>query len=1007
MKKTFRLLISFMLFLTTLIPASGQNAAQNATTTIQHFDEPKGYMTLGLDIGLSYQSSDVKSAFGGWGIGVTLEKNLLHNAGGAADFGVRGRLMYAKSLGFNTSPSTGVSGNPAVNGTYNPTVNYKSNGSYYANYKTDQAELGIEGVITLNRLRERTGVYATLFGGFGLDYYNVKIDQLNGSNQKYDYSTLKNPTVADVKGLLDGTFETKAEGSDTANINFMPNLGIELGYHFSPRFMVVLGHKFTFSKTDLLDGQRWKDNTTFTAQNDIHHYTNLQFKWILGKSKRQVYDGDPPKVTILRPSNSPYNTYDAIETVRAEVLGVGYQEDIKVTVNGVQANFIFKKDEVNADVLLRIGENTVIVKGENPFGSDYKTIIFNRLEKQRLPDPPVVVTPPTPTYPPINPTNPSNPTYPNTPTTQSPRVKFTSPASYSETDRERQEIRVRIDNVTNNQDVTLTVNGRNFNDFRFSYGELTYDAPLNEGQNSITVSARNSAGSSSDAVTINYRPVVVQRVNLPIVRITSTGSPVENSFGGCQTTIEARVENVSNGRDITMTVNGRAFTDFNFNYSTKILRGSVNLATGSNQIIVRARNESGEANDRADVNCAERRRNPPTVQISQPRNNDVVEQQTIEVRALTTNVTAQNQVQLIVNGYQNSNFSYSTYNRTVSARINLVEGENSIRIRVSNNDGSNEDIVRFTYRPRVVATPPRVTILQPINGTFAKNPDVDVQATTSNISNQSQIQLTLNGRGQSFNFEPSTQLIKTRLNLDAGANTIRITVTNPSGSDAATATVTYNKPVITETPRPPRVNILNPTDGKTVTDPSVTLEAQIDNMTAGSKDIKIILNGTEMGANMNVMRQIRQRLSLVEGVNTITVRATNKDGKDEKTVHVTYGKIFVPPIIGKGKELPTPIDVDNTVSPLPTISNFNVTQPVTDPFDPKPLVSVVTATITKTPKAYIVFKVNGEDVNTFEFDELTGQFRYSFGVKSGTSYTFYIRAYNLEGQAEKTETVKF
>jgi hypothetical protein len=995
MKKTFRLLTSFMLLLTVLTTVHGQNTSQNATSTIQHFNEPKGYKTLGIDVGLSYQSSDVKSAFGGWGLGVTLEKNLAHTTGGAADFGVRGRLMYAKSLGFNTSPSTGISGNPAVNGTYNSAANYKPEGSYYANYRTDQVELGIEGVLTLNRLRERTGVYATLFGGFGLNYSDVKTDQLNGSSQKYAYSTLKNPTVADVRGFLDGTFETKADGfGDSAQINFMPNLGIELGYHFSPRFMVVLGHKFTFSKTDLLDGQRWKDNTTLTAQNDIHHYTNLQFKWILGKSKRQVFDGDPPKVTILRPSSSPYNTYDAIETVHAEVLGVSYNEDITITVNGKPALFTYKNNDASTDALLLMGENNIIIKAENQFGSDYKTIIINRLEKQRLPDPPVVVTPPVVVA-------------PNTPTTQSPRVKFTSPASYSETDRDRQAIRVRIDNVTNYQDVTLTVNGRNYNDFRFSYGELSHELPLNEGQNSIIVSARNSAGSSSDAVTVNYRPIVVQRVNLPLVRITSTSNPIENSFGGCQTTIEARIENVSNGRDITMTVNGRAFTDFNFNYSTKILRGSINLATGSNQIIVRARNESGEANDRADVNCAENRRNPPTVQISQPRNNDVVEQQTIDIRAITTNVTAQNQIQMVVNGYQNSNFTFSTYNRTVSARLNLVEGENTIRIRVSNNDGAQEDIVRFTYRPRVVTTPPRVTISQPISGTFAKNSDIDVQATTKNINNQSQIQLTLNGRGQSFNFEPSTQLIRTRLELNAGMNTIRITVTNPSGSDAATATLTYNKLVITETPRPPRVNILNPTDGKTVTDPSVTLEAQIDNMPAGSKDIKIILNGTEMVGNMNVMRQIRQRLSLVEGINTITVSATNKDGKDEKTVRVTYGKIVVPPTKGNGKDIPNRGDVDNTVSPLPTISNFNVTQPVTDPFDPKPLVSVVTATITKTPKAYIVFKVNGEDVKTFEFDELTGQFRYSFGVKSGTSYTFYIRAYNLEGQTEKTETVKF
>ena len=127
MKKTFRLLTAFLLFLTTAIAAFGQNVSQNATPLLQHFNEPKGYLTLGLDLGLAYQSSDVKSAFGGWGIGVTLEKNLLHNAGGPIDFGVRGRLMYAKTLGFNTLPSTGVTNNPAVNGSYNPLINHVRN----------------------------------------------------------------------------------------------------------------------------------------------------------------------------------------------------------------------------------------------------------------------------------------------------------------------------------------------------------------------------------------------------------------------------------------------------------------------------------------------------------------------------------------------------------------------------------------------------------------------------------------------------------------------------------------------------------------------------------------------------------------------------------------------------------------------------------------------------------------------------------------------------------------
>jgi hypothetical protein len=1019
MKKTFRLLTAFIFVLTTMVSVFGQDATPTTTTnaTIKpaQFNEPQGYLTLGLDVGLSYLTSDVKAAFGGWGAGLTLEKNLLHVQNSPIDFGVRGRLMYAKSLGFNTTPSTGIANNPAVNGSYSSVLNYTPEGSYYANHRTDQGELGLEAVLTLNRLREKTGLYATLFGGFGLDIYNVNIDQLNGSNQKYAYSTLKTPSVTDVRSFLDGSFETKADGfRDSLQSNFMPNLGIELGFHFSPRFMVVLGHKVTFTKTDLFDGQRWADNTTLTAQNDIHHYTNLQFKWIIGNRKRQILDGDPPKITILRPTYNAYayNTYDNIESIKAEILGITFQEDATLTVNGLQANFKFKNNELTADVLLKQGENEIIVKAENPHGSNFKKLIINRLDKTKVPEPPVRPTDynnnsnNNPNNNPNNIPNNNPNNIPNNNTVQSPRVKFITPASYSETDRETQAIRVQIDNVSNFQDATLTVNGRSITGFRFSYGELSYDVPLSEGQNSIVVAARNSAGSSSDAITVKYIRAV-QRVDVPYVRISTTGTPSENTYGGCQTTIEARVENVAGRRDITMTVNGRSVTDFNYDISSKILRGTISLASGSNQIAIRAKNVSGEGSDRADVTCTQRQRNPPSVRISQPTNNYIATQKTIDVRATAQNVASKNDIEVYVNGFQTSEFAYYPFDKSVTTRINLNEGENSIRIRVANADGSNEDIVRVTYRSPVVAAPPRVTIQQPSSGLSSKTESVNFQATATNIANSNQIQVTLNGRSQAFNFDPSTRIITAKLPLDAGTNTIKVNVTNENGSDAATTTVAYSKSVVVDVPRPPRVTIMRPTDGSKVTDPSVTLEAQVDNATAARKEVKIILNGVEIEAAMNVMRQIRQRLSLVQGVNTITVRAVTKDGTDEKTVRVTYGTTTTPPS-GNGSNLPskggsTPTNTEK----LPTIVNFNVTQPVTDPFDPKPLVSVVTATLTKTTKSYIQFKVNNEDIKTFQYDDLTGEFRYSFPVKSGTSYTFYLRVYNLDGETEKTQVVKF
>jgi large repetitive protein len=928
MKKTFRALAAFMLVLTTLSSVFGQNSAPsttaNASTKSALFNEPQGYKTLGLDVGLSYLTSDVKAAFGGWGVGVTLEKNIMHTHNSPIDFGVRGRLMYAKSLGFNTTTSTGIAGNPAINGTDNPVLNYKPDGSYFANHRTDQGELGLEGVLTLNRLREKTGLYATLFGGFGLNFYNVNIDQLDGNNKKYAYSTLKPTTVADVRNFHDGTFETKADGfKDSIQTNFMPNLGLEIGFHFSPRFMVVLGHKVTFTQTDLFDGQRWADNTNLTAQNDIHHYTNLQFKWIIGNTKRQILDGDPPKITILKPSYNAYgyNTYDNTESIKAEILGISFGEDANLTVNGMQASFKFSNHNLTADVFLNPGANEIIIKAENPHGVSSKKLVINRLDKSKIPDSTNPIDNNTPNNntpnnntPNNNPNNntPNNNTNNNNSTTQSPRVKFITPASYSETDRSPQPIRVRLDNVNNFQDVTLTVNGRSVSGFRFNSGELSYDASLTEGQNSIVVSGRNSAGSSSDAVTVKYNRTVVQR-------------------------------------------------------------------------------------------------NPPTVRISQPFSNSITEQKTVDFSAVTQNVGAQNEVELYVNGYQTSDFNYANYNKTVSARVNLNQGENNIRIRVSNANGSNEDIVRFTYRPRTVSAPPRVTIQQPSAGMTSKSDFVDLVASVTNVSNNNQIRVTLEGRSQAFNFDPSSNTVTVRLTLRPGNNDIRVSVSTPDGSDAAATSVIYNKTVVPETPqvpRPPRVTIMRPADNSTVTDPSVMLEAQVDNASSARKEVKLIVNGTEMEVAMNVMRQIRQRLTLQEGVNTITLRAATKDGTDEKTVRVTYGKTVTPPI-DNGKTIPTKGDTPPSGTQPPTIENFNATQPATDPFDPKPLVSVVTATLTKTVKTAIFFKVNGVEVKDFQFDAVSGEFRYNLGVKSGMSYTFYIRTSNSDGDAEKTQTVRF
>ena len=1073
---------------------SAKMDAQNATqsTTPIYFNETSGYNTFGIDIGLSYQSSDVKSKLGGWGAGITLEHNLIHETGALLDIGIRGRLLYANSIGIDTKKSTGILYNQAVNGTNNTAANYKTAPYYYANHKTQQGEIGAEAVITLNKLREQTGLYATLFGGFGLDFYSVKVDQLNGSGAKYNYTTLgSTPSVSDVKNLLDGTFETAADSfaEGKSKFAFMPNIGIELGYHFSPRFLVSLGHKLTFSTTDLLDGQQWLDNNTIGGKKDIHHYTNLQFKWIL--SEKKTRQGEKPKIKIIRPITSPLITTDDVEILRARIIGVSTKDDITITVNGRPVRFDYYNEELTSEITLSRGDNTVVIRAENSAGVDTKQVIFRQKEKETPRNTPTPEPPPPPrTYPTPDPTP--------TPQQQPPIVRFLKPIEYSETEIDRVQIQVQTTHVQYANDVSVKVNGQTYTNFTFRNNEVTANIPLVKGQNTITVSGSNSVGTASKDVYITLK----QAQPLPIVRITNIGTPVRQETMDCRSDIEARIENIGSKSDIQLMVNGRSVYDFDYDNYTKILRGGITLGLGTNTVEIIAKNNMGEARDSEQASCQQAKRLPPTVNINTPTNGTTVEDNRIDVKAIVQNITAQNQVEFYLNNNKVTDFQYYNYDKSVTARVNLVNGENNIKIRVTNNDGSDEATTRVYLKERRLANPPtvyftrptnnatvtesyvnieakttditsksqiqlsvnrtairdftfnmtnnsvmarvnigenantitinvqndvgskqasvivnklgaiqmpippKISIVQPSNNAVTKTSNITVLATTVNIGDKSQIHLFLNNQDVSnFTFDYATRSVKANLTLVEGQNIIKIIGSNKDGSSEDTKTVTYEKIVIV--PKPPVVTLLQPTNGTTTNENTVSLNASLTNITENSQ-VKVLVNGVVVPVQIYAWQQVRGVINLVEGNNIITVRATNKDGVDSKTTSVTYIKVRVITPDTSVTDRTINNDLPVIEMPLPEIKSINASQPVVDPFDTTPPVSIVTSTILYVDaKNKIDMYVNGTSITDFTYNVDTKQLRWQFTIVGGRSYTIYIKATNDVGSVNKTEVVKF
>jgi hypothetical protein len=882
------------------------------------FDEPQDYRTLGVDIGLSYQTSDVRPVWGGWGIGVTYEKNMVHQKGGPFDLGIRGRLMYANSRGYDNRATVGVRDNPLPA--------YKNDSIYFANFLTHQGELAIEGVLTFNQLREKQGIYATLFGGLGIVGYDVRVDQLDANGNKYNYKSLgATPTVAEVRNFHDGTFETSRLGGDTlTGIGFMPSIGAEIGFQVSPKFMIVLGHKWMFTQTDLFDGKEFINKVDKGTRNDFHQYTHLGLKWILGAPKRkQEYPNEP---------NPPR---------------------------------------------------------------------------------------PNPTYPtPTNPT-PTNPT----PKEKLPIVRFTAPSSYLETTRERLPIIVKIDNVYDYPSVFLMINGRESRDFAFRNGELTAEILLQEGNNSVTASAKNSAGSSSDNVNITLRREGTQTnptnptptVSIPRVQITSTSTPTSDNFGGCQTNLEARIDNISSRNEISLTINGRAVSNFSFDNNTKILRGPLSLGSGTSQIVVSARNSAGNGSDQRSVTCTEKPRTAaPTVRINQPSNGQIFDVNPVEIRATVQNISNRNQVEMYLNGNQITDFVYYNFDKSVTARVNLNAGENQIRIKATNDGGSSEDATRFTLREKQRANAPAVQILRPSNNSRVTETVVNMEAKVDNVTDKNAIQVSVNGvNDPSFTFDIYTHIVRTRANIRGGQNSITVRAQNETGTDEARVNV-FKRAAIEPPPPPPPpvatppvIAISSPVNGSRTTDATANLVATIQNAT--QSQVKVYLNGAELSFRMSG-NQVQATSNLALGQNTFMVRALNNDGGDEKTVSITRDKVKRTPD-GNDKtveDLPTNDGGIEKPVQSPTIANFNATQPVIDPFDPKPAVSVITATVGYVKNAgQIELYVNGAQQTNFTFDVETQQMRWTFEPKGGVSYTFNIIAKNDTGRTSKTEIVKF
>lgn len=934
----------------------------------------RGYYTFGINAGWSYQTSDVRAAKGGFGFGATLARNIYYRQGAALTFDLRGRLLYARQYGLDPFRTYDILGNTAIDGSRGQGLDYLSypaqlgepRGFAFLNHRTDLGELGLEAVFTLNRLRERTGVILSLFGGAGLSGYRVAVDQAGDSGQPYyeGYAALKDQVGSaqarsELRGqILDGNYETRGDGFDNTpvKIGFMPSLGVELGYQLSPRFSAHIGHRVTFSGTNALDGQRLEDN-----RSDIYHYTFFGLRWRIDRDRPNQADARAPEIDILSPGANPFTTGDLRGgQVRADIKYVSNPANIRIYVNGQEHRFDYQNSRLQTEAPLRPGRNEVTISAHNDAGTARETVII--IYQTAIDNPPP---------PPAN--------------VKRPRVAFDSPPGNKHRVSEPSFIvQARVEEVSNKADIEFTQNGagRHFT-FDSRAGVLRADIELHPGDNILRIRARNEAGNEEAVTTLIYE----QRRQGPSVQITEP-SRNDITVNEAQMRLRATVKRVDRRENLSLYINGRENRNFEFDVSREQLQVDLPLEQGLNRIELRAETRDGSDQDELRVTYQPpAQKNPPTVRFTRPgQPNNTSTKATADIEAEVTFINNKNQLTLTLNNQSLSNFTFNAATGKISATVNLVMGNNEIALKARNNDGNQEDKVVITRmdKPGGLQLPPRITIQQPANGNTVQTPTIAVKAKIERIGQRNDITFTVNGkRIYDFDFTSGNTEFSANVTLETDNNTIRIQANNSAGADDKQVNVTY-KPAQPK----PEANFLRPAKSNTSTNESPTPIVVSVKHVEKKENIRLNVNkkavtdftyDTQSG-------EVKANVVLNKGNNTLMVVATNEAGTAQASTIIS----FIP-----------------SVKRPPVIDISSVSQPVANPLYPNNANSTVIASIKNvTKKDQITFIVNGNAVTNFSFDVKTGIFEGIAPLNRGAN-AIVIKATNSDGMDEEQRTINF
>lgn len=322
------------------------------------------------------------------------------------------------------------------------------------------------------------------------------------------------------------------------------------------------------------------------------------------------------------------------------------------------------------------------------------------------------------------------------------------------------------------------------------------------------------------------------------------------------------------------------------------------------------------------------------------------------------------QTQVTINGALVPNVNFQTNGRLTS-QLGLYEGINTIQITTWNECGQDTETIRIQYQPQ--CDDPLVTFTNPRTSRVStESAAYNYSAQLNNIQRGNLVQVYVNGTQQSnFTINYSTLQLSGTANLHQGTNTIQIIATNNCGSHTQTVNVEYNVycpiPIIQLTSNRGEVQSARYYFTANISDISQTNQVVVK--LNGIQQNGISVTRTATGVSLS------SYLTLAEGINRITITATNSCGNDTETFQVIYDEPCVP-------------------------ATILVTAPRTSKLTTSESTIFIQATITDVDeKSDIRFMVNGVYVNDFTYNATTDILKATVRLNEGQN-TIQITAQN-------------